>query len=150
MPSWPFYSYCIVFVPQIIPMKQWYVNTSTVSLVNTLWPSDAICRHRSGAGLLPDGIDTWANDDFSLVSLCVIHMNAILERVSKILFFVTSFKMATLCLNLFPHIPVSNKLNSIKICRQPTSYHPEQWWQDPWRYMASLVPQYWQNGRISL
>ena len=57
----------------------------------------------SGSGLLPDDTITWTNVDFLFVRLCGIHLRAISQWVSMLLFCMMSFKI--IVSKLLPHLP---------------------------------------------
>ena len=70
------------------------------SHIYSLWPSDAICRHKSGSNWLCKWLVVWRyqsitaiNVDQSSVRSCGIHPRAILRQVPKLVFYKMGLKI---------------------------------------------------------
>ena len=87
----------------------------TVTLFNSLWPNDAIQRHRSGS-TLPQVMAnawqhqaiTWTNVDLSSVRSCIIHLRTLSKEALKVPISKASLKIEFS--KLHPNPPGANEL----------------------------------------
>ena len=123
--------------------------------INSLWPCDAIWRHRSGSTLAQVmacclmAPSHYPNQCWVLINK-VLHLRAISQWVHMILLCIKSLKIILIILLL--HLPRANELNSLTLMTTVTLYGVAEICQHWFRFWLGAVRHQaitWTNGDLS-